>query len=64
MVFSSARGWGRKAANIGLPPSENPYRDLQARAAWIGGYSEGLASRMDTEQVSRKLDESIASAFV
>ena len=35
-----ARQWGRKARAAGLTLSNNPYRDYQARMAWIRGFNE------------------------
>jgi ribosome modulation factor len=34
-----ARMWGTKAAQAGLVRADNPYRDPNARAAWLSAYT-------------------------
>lgn len=34
----TARQWGRKAKEAGLPASSNPYRSYRSRLAWLDGY--------------------------
>ncbi|RYF44591.1 MAG: hypothetical protein EOO38_17585 [Cytophagaceae bacterium] len=46
-----ARRWGVKAAQVGLPKSENPYPNGEARSAWEQGYYQVVSAHV--EQLER-----------
>lgn len=41
----TAFAWGAKAARAGLPLSNNPYMNANARRAWAEGYAYDTATR-------------------